>query len=321
MKNFAVIGVGGYIAPRHLEAIVKTGNRVVAALDPNDSVGILDRFAPDARFFTVPEDFEAYLQDVKGTENEVHYVSICSPNHLHASHIKMAFRHGANAICEKPIVLTLDEIAELRGLERQTGCHVHTILQLRVHDAILALKNKIARNPGKHHEIELTYITSRGDWYHRSWKGDDRKSGGLTTNIGVHFFDMICWVFGGPAQNRVELKTATSAAGTLELESASVKWFLSVDRAFLPPHTAGKTTYRCLKIDGEEFEFSDGFNDLHTTVYASILNGMGYGLSDVATAISIVEDIRGQEVRGGEAEWFALNRMVASGLRPLHARI
>ena len=292
MKNFAVIGVGGYIAPRHLEAIVKTGNRIVAALDPNDSVGIMDRFAPDARFFTSPEDFEAYLQDSKGTENEVHYVSICSPNHLHASHIKMAFRHGANAICEKPIVLTIDEIEELKALEIQTGCKVSTILQLRVHDAIRALKTKIENGPKKKHEIELTYITSRGDWYHRSWKGDVRKSGGLTTNIGVHFFDMITWIFGNPTKNVVHVKNDTVASGFLELENANVKWFLTIDRDYLPEGINGKTTYRSLKIDGNEFEFSEGFTELHNMVYASVLNGMGYGLEDVTPAIKIVEDIR-----------------------------
>ena len=292
MKNFAVIGVGGYIAPRHLEAIVKTGNRVVAALDPNDSVGIMDRYAPDARFFTNPEDFEAYLQDSKGTANEVHYVSICSPNHLHSSHIKMAFRHGANAICEKPIVLTIEEIDELKALEKQTGCRVSTILQLRVHDAIRALKEKVGKAPEKKHDIELTYVTSRGDWYHRSWKGDVRKSGGLTTNIGVHFFDMITWIFGEPIENHVHVKNSTVAAGLLELERARVKWFLTVDKGYLPEGIGGKTTFRSLKINGEEFEFSEGFTDLHTTVYTAILNGMGYGLVDVATAIKIVEDIR-----------------------------
>ena len=302
MKNFAVIGVGGYIAPRHLEAIVKTGNRVVAALDPNDSVGLLDRYAPDAKFFTASEDFEAYLQDMKGTENEVHYVSICSPNHLHASHIKMAFRHGADAICEKPIVLTVEEIEELKGLEKQTGCKVSTILQLRVHDAIRNLKTQIKNSDKKKHEIELTYITSRGDWYHRSWKGETRKSGGLTTNIGVHFFDMITWIFGNPTKNVVHVKTDTIASGYLELERANVKWFLTVDRSFLPEGSAGKTTFRSLKIDGKEFEFSEGFTELHNTVYASVLNGMGYGLEDVTPAIKIVEDIRELEPAGVNEE-------------------
>jgi len=298
MKNFAVIGVGGYIAPRHLEAIVKTGNRVVAALDPNDSVGLLDRYAPDAKFFTASEDFEAYLQDVKGTENEVHYVSICSPNHLHASHIKMAFRHGADAICEKPIVLTVDEIEELQSLEKQTGCKVSTILQLRVHDAIRNLKTKISNSPDKKYEIELTYITSRGDWYHRSWKGDTRKSGGLTTNIGVHFFDMITWIFGDAIKNTVHVKNETVASGYLELEKANVKWFLTVDRNYLPESAGQKTTFRSLKIDQCEFEFSDGFTELHNTVYASVLNGMGYGLQDVTPAIKIVEEIREQDPAG-----------------------
>lgn len=302
MKNFAVIGVGGYIAPRHLEAIVKTGNRIVAALDPNDSVGIMDRFAPDARFFTNPEDFEAYLQDVKGTENEVHYVSICSPNHLHASHIKMAFRHGANAICEKPIVLTVDEIEELKALEIQTGCKVSTILQLRVHDAIRDLKTKIENGPKKKHEVELTYITTRGDWYHRSWKGDVRKSGGLTTNIGVHFFDMITWIFGNPIKNQVHVKNDLVTSGVLELENASVKWFLTVDRKFLPENIGTKTTFRSLKIDGNEFEFSEGFTELHNMVYASVLNDMGYGLADVTPAIKIVEEIREATPVGVAAE-------------------
>lgn len=298
MKNFAVIGVGGYIAPRHLEAIVKTGNRVVAALDPNDSVGLLDRYAPDAKFFTSPEDFEAYLQDIKGTENEIHYVSICSPNHLHSSHIKMAFRHGAHAICEKPIVLTIDEINELKTLEKQTGCSVYTILQLRVHEAIRNLKTLVEKEGRLKHEIELTYITSRGDWYHKSWKGDDRKSGGLTTNIGVHFFDMITWIFGDPLKNDLHFRSDTVSAGYLQLDKANVKWFLSVDKKFLPEYISGKTTYRSLKIDGCEFEFSEGFTDLHTVVYSSILNDMGYGLKDVSTAINIVEQIRSAQPVG-----------------------
>ena len=300
MKNFAVIGVGGYIAPRHLDAIVSTGNRIVAALDLNDSVGLLDRYAPDARFFTRPEQFEEFLQEVKGTENEIHYVSICSPNHLHSSHIKMAFRHGANAICEKPIVLTTDEIKELIDLKNQTGCKVSTILQLRVHEAIRALKTKIDFASQNKYEIELTYITSRGDWYHQSWKGDEKKSGGLTTNIGVHFFDMITWIFGQPLSNTVHVKTPTVTAGFLELEKARVKWFLSVDKDFLPANAGTKTTYRSIKIDGTEFEFSEGFNDLHTVVYSSILNGMGYGLQDGTTAISIVESVRDMKPVGIE---------------------
>jgi UDP-N-acetyl-2-amino-2-deoxyglucuronate dehydrogenase len=302
MKNFAVVGVGGYIAPRHLEAIIKTGNRIVAALDPNDSVGILDRYAPDAHFFTSPEKFEEYLQDVKGTENQIHYVSICSPNYLHSSHIKMAFRHGADAICEKPIVLTLSEIEELKELQKKTGQKVSTILQLRVHEAIRALKAKIDSEADKVHDIELTYITTRGHWYHESWKGDEKKSGGLTTNIGVHFFDMITWIFGNPVENQVHKRTDTYTAGFLKLEKANVKWFLTIDKNFLPPEAGTKTTYRSLKINGEEFEFSEGFTDLHTTVYASILNGMGYGLSDVSPAIKIVEEISEMDEIGGAIE-------------------
>ena len=303
MKNFAIIGVGGYIAPRHLEAVLKTGNKIVAALDPNDSVGLLDRYAPEAKFFTIPEDFESYLEDSKGTENEVHYVSICSPNHLHASHIKMAWRHGADAICEKPIVLTLEEINELRDIEKETGRKVSTILQLRVHEAIIALKNKIAAAPPKKYDIELTYITSRGDWYHQSWKGDERKSGGLTTNIGVHFFDMITWIFGKPVRNIVHEKNETVASGFLELERANVKWFLTVDRNYLKGIAPeGKTTFRSLKIDGKEFEFSEGFTELHNTVYASVLKGQGYGLADVSTAIEIVEEIRHLNVAPPKSE-------------------
>jgi UDP-N-acetyl-2-amino-2-deoxyglucuronate dehydrogenase len=296
LKNFAVIGVGGYIAPRHLDAIVKTGNRIVAALDPNDSVGILDRYAPDAKFFTNPEKFEEYLQHVKGTKLNVDYVSICSPNDLHSSHIKMAFRHGADAICEKPIVLTLNEINELKILEAETDCKVSTILQLRIHQAILDLKSRVEKNPDKFHDIDLTYITSRGDWYHKSWKGNEKRSGGLTTNVGVHFFDMLTWVFGGVVTNEVYLKNDNSCSGVLNLKNAKVRWFLSIDRKYIPDKHSTHNTYRCLNIDGEEFEFSDGFADLHTTVYHSILNGMGYGLSDVDKGIRIVEEIRNKKV-------------------------
>ncbi len=296
MKNFAVIGVGGYIAPRHLEAIVKTGNRIVAALDPNDSVGLLDRFAPNAKFFTNPEKFEEYLQHVKGTKLNVDYVSICSPNDLHSSHIKMAFRHGANAICEKPIVLTLNEINELKILESETDCKVSTILQLRIHQAILGLKSRIEKEPNKFHDIDLTYITSRGDWYHKSWKGNDRRSGGLPTNIGVHFFDMLTWVFGDVLQNEVLLKNEYSCSGVLHLKNAKVRWFLSIDRKYIPEKYSAQSTFRCLSIDGEEFEFSDGFADLHTTIYYSILTGMGYGLADVEKGIRIVEEIRQKKV-------------------------
>lgn len=301
MKNFAVIGVGGYIAPRHLEAIVKTGNRIVAALDPNDSVGILDRYAPEAKFFTNPEKFEEFLQHVKGTKLNIDCVSICSPNDLHSSHIKMAFRHGANAICEKPIVLTLNEINELKVLEAETDCKVNTILQLRIHQAILGLKSRVEKEKDNFHEIDLTYITSRGDWYHKSWKGNDRRSGGLTTNIGVHFFDMLTWIFGDVIKNEVHLKNDHSCSGVLHLEKGRVRWFLSIDRKYIPlKHNA--PTYRCLNIDGEEFEFSDGFADLHTTVYHSILNGMGYGLSDVEKGIRIVEEIRHRKVVGESDE-------------------
>ncbi len=265
-------------------------------MDLNDSVGILDRYAPEAKFFTSPEKFEEYLQHVRGTPLNIDYVSICSPNDLHSSHIKMAFRHGANAICEKPIVLTLHEINELKILESETGCKVKTILQLRIHDAILNLKTRLAQNPDKFHEVDLTYVTSRGDWYHKSWKGNEKRSGGLTTNIGVHFFDMLTWVFGDIVKNEVHLKNHISCAGVLHLKNARVKWFVSIDRNFIPASYKTQSTYRCLSIDGDEFEFSEGFADLHTTVYHSILNGMGYGLDDVEKGIRIVEEFRNKKV-------------------------
>lgn len=294
-KNFALIGAGGYIAPRHMEAIKALGHNLVAAVDSKDSVGILDRYFPDARFFTDFERFESYLErqaTVGGPK--VDFVSICSPNYLHASHIKAAFRLGANAICEKPLVLTTDEISDLAAAEKRYDRKVFTVLQLRLHDAIIGLKQKVDAAAKPMHEIDLHYFTSRGHWYHESWKGDVAKSGGLSSNIGVHFFDMLTWIFGAPIDAGLTEKSQTTEAGVLNLERAKVKWLLSVDRERLPASAkqSGKTTFRSLKIDGDEFEFSEGFTELHNRVYRDILAGNGYGLDAARSAIEIVEKLR-----------------------------
>ncbi|MBX2995772.1 MAG: Gfo/Idh/MocA family oxidoreductase [Bdellovibrionaceae bacterium] len=293
--NFALIGVGGYIAPRHLEAIKTLGHKLVVAFDVNDSVGVLDRYFPDCRFFTQFERFEDFVSGLKNGPDKIDYVAICSPNYLHAPHIKFALRQGASAICEKPLVLTVAELDEIGQVERDSGQRVYTVLQLRVHDAILALKEKVSRSSGKRHQVDLSYMTSRGQWYHESWKGDVRKSGGLSTNIGVHFFDMLTWIFGPMTSLQVSRSTPTLEEGTVSLEHADVRWMLTIDRSQLPGDAvrAGKTTFRSIKIDGEEFEFSEGFTELHQRVYADILAGRGYGLQDAHAALAIVEKIRG----------------------------
>src|SRR5438445_474015 len=270
MANFAIIGVGGYIAPRHLEAIKDLGHNLVAAYDRNDSVGIMDRYFPDCQFFTDFERFEACVDSFKGTSNQVEYVAICTPNHLHASHIKFALSHGAHAICEKPLVLFEKDIDDLANYEKKYGKKVYTVLQLRLHDAILALKSKIESEKKSLHKINLTYMTSRGQWYHESWKGDVKKSGGLSTNIGVHFFDMLTWIFGNVRDVQVFEKSASVEKGKLLLEKAEVDWTLTIDRSLLPADAiqSGKTTFRSIKIDGTEFEFSEGFTELHKRVYS-----------------------------------------------------
>lgn len=294
--NFALIGAGGYIAPRHIEAIRALGHNLVAAVDANDSVGILDRYFPDVRFFTDFERFESFLEKRASVgQAKIDYVSICSPNYLHASHIKAAFRLGANAICEKPLVLTVKELDELAAAEKRFDRRLYTVLQLRVHDAIIDLKKKVEASGKSMHEIDLQYFTSRGNWYHESWKGEVKKSGGLSTNIGVHFFDMLTWIFGSAQSMTLTEKSDTTEAGTLKLERANVKWFLTIDREKLPEaaKAAGKTTFRSLKIDGSEFEFSEGFTELHNRVYKDILAGQGYGLEPARAAIEIVEKLRG----------------------------
>ena len=297
MKNLALIGAAGYIAPRHMQAIKQTGNVLVAAYDPKDSVGIIDSHFPDADFFTEFERFDRHIDKRRraGNERKVDFVSICSPNYLHDSHMRFALRSDADAICEKPLVLNPWNIDGLQEIERDTGRRVHTILQLRVHPAIMALREKVQSGPkDRKHEVDLTYITSRGHWYLQSWKGDVRKSGGIATNIGVHFFDMLHYIFGNLQQNVVHLSSDTKAAGYLEYEHARVRWFLSVDVADVPQAQlqTGQRTYRSITVDGEEIEFSGGFTDLHTRSYEEILAGRGFGLDENRTAIATVAAIR-----------------------------
>ena len=305
MKNFGLIGAAGSIATRHLKAIKETGNNLLAALDPFDSVGIMDSYFPDAAFFTEPERFDRHMDKLRRSGNgHMDYVSICSPNYLHDSHIRLALRNGAHAICEKPIVLNPWNVDALQEIEKESGQNIYTILQLRHHPAIVSLKEKVKsekeKEPSKSYDIDLTYITSRGAWYHRSWKGDIEKSGGVATNIGVHFFDMLTWIFGPETENIVHVREDDHAAGFLQLENARVNWFLSINRDHLPEQAkaAKKSTYRSITVDGEEIEFSDGFGDLHTESYKSILEGKGYGLSDARTSINIVHGIRNMKPTG-----------------------
>ncbi len=300
-KNFALISAGGYIAPRHMRAIKDTNNSLVAALDSSDSVGILDSFSHDIAFFTEFERFDRHAEKLKrqGDDKRLHYVSICSPNYLHDAHIRFALRIGADAICEKPLVLNPWNVDALAEVEQETGGKIYNILQLRLHPAILELKEKISRSKRtEKYNIDLTYITSRGRWYFTSWKGDEQKSGGVATNIGVHFFDMLMWIFGGIQHHEVHLADPQRMSGLLELEKANVRWFMSVDRGDLPGEATAKnmTTFRSLSVDGDEFEFSGGFTDLHTLVYQDILAGRGYGLEDARSAISLVYELRNSKI-------------------------
>jgi UDP-N-acetyl-2-amino-2-deoxyglucuronate dehydrogenase len=299
VKNFAIVGAGGYIAPRHMKAIKDTGNNLIAAVDKHDSVGIMDTYFPDADFFTEFERFDRHLEKQKRLGNKTDFVSVCSPNYLHDAHIRFGLRIGANVICEKPVVLNPWNIEALMEIEKETGGEVFTILQLRLHPAIIALKEKIAAAPaGKKHTVNLQYITSRGHWYHTSWKGDMEKSGGIATNIGVHFFDMLIWIFGDVKSNNVTEHTAHTASGELELEKANINWMLSIDANTLPADAkaAGKRTYRTLTIDGEGFEFSDGFTELHTKSYDEILNGNGFRISETLKAIELAHAIRNYKI-------------------------
>lgn len=307
MKKFALIGAAGYIAPRHMKAIKDTGNVLVAALDKGDSVGIIDSYFPEADFFVEFERFDRHIEKLKYEENKyLDYVSICSPNYLHDAHIRFALRSGADAICEKPLVLNPWNIDKLKKVEENTGKKIYNILQLRVHPSIIELRKKVADGPkDKKFEVDLTYLTSRGHWYHTSWKGDLSKSGGIATNIGVHFYDMLSWIFGDVQENIVHIHEKDRAAGYLEFENARVRWFLSINAEYLPKHVKekGQTTYRSITIDGEELEFSGGFTDLHTMVYQDILDGNGYGLDAARTAIGIVHNIRNSQPVGLKGEY------------------
>ncbi|HMQ60029.1 MAG TPA: Gfo/Idh/MocA family oxidoreductase [Flavilitoribacter sp.] len=296
MKTFSLIGAAGYVAPRHMRAIKDTGNTLVAAFDNNDSVGVIDSYFPEADFFVEFERFDRHLEKLKRSGTRMDYVSICSPNYLHDAHIRFGLRHGADVICEKPLVLNPWNIDALRDIEEETGRKIYTILQLRLHPAIIALKNEIDNSPkGKIHDIELTYITSRGKWYYTSWKGTLDKSGGIATNIGVHFFDMLQWIFGPVQENVVHVGTHDRAAGFLQLEKANVRWFLSINADTLPDDVIAKggKTYRSLQMDGREIEFSEGFTDLHTLSYAEIQAGHSFGLDAAAPSVEIVHEIRG----------------------------
>jgi len=307
--NFALIGVAGYIAPRHLQAIKDTGHKVIVALDKSDSVGILDRFFPDASFFTEFERFDRHVEKLRRgpADQRVNMVTICSPNYLHDAHIRFALRVNADAICEKPLVLEPWNVDALMEVEKEHQKRIWSILQLRLHPAIVELRKTIASSKTMH-DIDLTYITSRGRWYLHSWKGDEEKSGGITMNIGIHFFDMLMWIFGVPRRNIVHLLEKTRAAGYLELERARVRWYLSVDSGDLPAAAVqnGKATHRALVLDGREFEFSEGFTDLHRKSYEGILAGQGFGLADIRPSIQLVHDIRNAPQAGLTGDYHPL---------------
>ena len=296
-KNFAVIGVGGYIAPRHLKAIQHTGNRLVAAVDPNDSVGLLDRYSYDVQYFREIERFDRHLDRLRrGPEaNRIDWVSICSPNYLHDSHIRIALRNGANALCEKPIVISPWNLDALEELENETGRRVNTVLQLRSHPQLIALRERLlAEGWTRRRQVKLTYVTSRGPWYHLSWKGTEDKSGGVATNVGIHLFDLLIWLFGRSGKSVVTAQSASHMAGDIERANADVSWFLSVDPSDLPREATerSRTTFRSINIDGAEVEFSEGFTELHTEVYRRTLAGEGFGIDDARPSVELVHALR-----------------------------
>jgi UDP-N-acetyl-2-amino-2-deoxyglucuronate dehydrogenase len=304
-KNFALIGASGFIAPRHMKAIAETGNRLTAAMDPNDSVGVIDSYFPDSTFFTEFERFDRHAEKLRRKADQpIHYVSICSPNYLHDAHIRFALRIKADAICEKPLVLNPWNLDALAEIEEEFESRVWNILQLRLHPSIIALKKKvteeIAADPGKTYDIDLTYLTSRGRWYFVSWKGYPEKSGGIATNIGIHFFDMLSWIFGPVKENIVHLYLTDTAAGYFELTHARVRWFLSVNADYLPDeaNNQGLRTFRSIRVDDEEIEFSGGFTDLHTQSYQEILAGRGFPLQEAGPSIEMVYNIRNATPRG-----------------------
>jgi UDP-N-acetyl-2-amino-2-deoxyglucuronate dehydrogenase len=337
MSNFALIGTAGYIAPRHLKAIKETGNKLVAALDPFDSVGILDSYFPEASFFTEFERFDRHVEMLKrrtgkmgaenwenekmrGGEGAIDYVSVCTPNYLHDAHIRFGLRVGADVICEKPLVLNPWNMEALAQIEKETGRKVYNILQLRLHPSIIALKKRISEGPAdKTYNLDLTYITARGKWYYTSWKGDVSKSGGIATNIGVHFYDMLTWVFGEVKENIVHVASHDRVSGFLKFKHATVRYFLSINEETLPAEIrkAGKRTHRLLEMDGEEIEFSDGFTDLHTESFRQILSGNGFPLMDAMPSIQLVHDIRHAEPVGLKGEYHPLARLALTP-HPFH---
>jgi UDP-N-acetyl-2-amino-2-deoxyglucuronate dehydrogenase len=309
-KNFALLGASGYIAPRHMQAIKETGNDLVAALDPYDGIGIMDSNFPQASFFTEFERFDRFVDKWhREEEKRIDYMSIATPNYLHDAHIRFALKSGCDAICEKPLVLNPHNLDQLKVIENETGKNVNTILQLRLHPSIIALKEKVSKeleqNPNKIYDIDLTYLTSRGKWYFVSWKGDEDKSGGIASNIGVHFYDMLSWIFGEVKENIVHIKTPDANSGTLVLKNANVRWFLSVNYDYIPEDVKeqGQTTFRSITVDGDEIEFSGGFKDLHTTSYEEILKGNGFGLDDAYGSIDIVSQIRDIQPIGLKGEY------------------
>ena len=316
-KNFALIGAAGYIAPRHMKAIKETGNELIVALDPYDGIGIMDSNFPQADFFTQMEEFDTFVDNFNRKEN-LDYISICSPNYLHSAHIRYGLQHGCDVICEKPLVLNPADIDALKVIEKETGNKVYNILQLRLHDSIIALKEKVtkelAENPNKMYDIDLTYLTSRGKWYFTSWKGAQEKSGGIASNIGVHFYDMLCWIFGEVQENIVHVKTPDTNAGYFKLKNATVRWFLSVNYDYIPEEVKEKgiRTYRSITVDGEEIEFSGGFTDLHTKSYEHILNGGGFGLDEAYGSISTVSTIRNLPAIGLQGDYHPFCKKVIS---------
>ena len=316
MKNFALIGAAGYIAPRHMKAIQDTNNNLLAALDPSDSVGVIDSYFPNSAFFVEYERFDRHLEKLKRKGTPIDYVSICSPNYLHDAHIRFGLRQGADVICEKPIVLNPWNIDALEETEKETGKHIYNILQLRLHPSLIALKKQVDAAPkDKIFDIDLTYLTSRGNWYYASWKGDLSKSGGIATNIGVHFYDMLTWIFGDVKKSTVHIHTHDRAAGFLELERANVRWFLSINYDLIPEHLKEKgiRTYRSIEIENQEFEFSGGFTELHTRSYEEILKGNGFRIGTSRKAIEIVYDIRHQEPVGVKGDYHPLARFPLKG--------
>ena len=299
MKNFALIGAAGYIAQRHLKAIKDTNNNLLCALDKFDSVGVMDSYFPNASFFVEFERFDRHIEKLKRNGTLLDYVSICTPNYLHDAHIRMALRSRADAICEKPLVLNPWNVEALQDIEKESGKNIHTILQLRLHPSIIALKKKIEmESSDTKYDVDLTYITSRGKWYDISWKGDESKSGGIATNIGIHFFDMLTWLFGEVQENSVHLREKDKSAGYLEFKKARVRWFLSIDENSLPASikTIGQRTFRSITINNEELEFSSGFTELHTKSYQQILKGEGFGLDDAKESIKIAQKIRNNAI-------------------------